>query len=64
MRLSKLFTEQDSVDAMFYSSNSGGESSTKSKMEVKKKKAEQIVELKKKSQCRKWRVLYQRRTCS
>ncbi len=51
MRLSKLFTEQDSVDAMFYSSNSGGESSTKSKMEVKKKKAEQIVELKKKSQC-------------
>ncbi|CAK9213201.1 unnamed protein product [Sphagnum troendelagicum] len=36
---------------MFYSSNSGEESSTKSKMEVKKKKAEQIVELKKKSQC-------------
>ncbi|CAM6019186.1 unnamed protein product [Sphagnum balticum] len=49
--LTKLFTEQDSVDAMFYSSNSGGGSSTKSNMEVKKKKAEQIVELKKKSQC-------------
>jgi hypothetical protein len=46
--LTKLFVEQDNGDATFYSSNLGKGSSNMSNMEVKKK-AKQIIELKKKT---------------
>jgi hypothetical protein len=47
--IDKTFVEQDNGDAMFYFSNLGGGSSNTLNMEVKKKKIEQITELKKKT---------------
>lgn len=47
--LTKLFAKQDNGDAKFYSFNSGGGSFNTSNMEAKKKKIEQIIELKKKT---------------
>ncbi len=49
--LTKLFTKQDNGDATFYSSNLGGGSFHTLNMEVKKKKVEQITNLKKKMWC-------------
>jgi hypothetical protein len=46
--LTKLFVEQDNGDATFYFSNLGGGSFNTLNMEAKKKKVEQITELKKK----------------
>lgn len=49
--LTKLFAKQDNGDATFYSSNLRGGSFNMSNMEVKKKKVEQIIKLKKKTWC-------------
>jgi hypothetical protein len=49
--LTKLFVEQDNGDATFYSFNLGGGSFNTSNMEAKKKKVEQITELRKKTSC-------------
>jgi hypothetical protein len=47
--LTKLFTKQNNGDATFYSSNLRGRSFNTSNTEAKKKKVEQMTNLKKKT---------------